>query len=42
MSTGNYNSYPLAPEVMREPDGRLTPLRRRQTLDEILATTVDA
>ena len=42
MSTGNYNSYPLAPEVMREPDGRLTLLRRRQTLDDVLATAVDA
>jgi diaminopimelate decarboxylase len=42
MSTGNYNSYPLAPEVMREADGRLTLLRRRQTLDDVLATTLDA
>jgi diaminopimelate decarboxylase len=42
MSTGNYNSYPLAPEVMREPDGRLVLLRRRQTLDDVLASAVDA
>jgi diaminopimelate decarboxylase len=42
MSTGNYNSYPLAPEVMREADGRLILLRRRQTLDDVLATTLDA
>lgn len=31
MSTINYNSYPQAPEVMLEPDGTLTLLRRRQT-----------
>ena len=37
MSTINYNSYPQAPEVMLEPDGRLTLLRQRQTFEQILA-----
>jgi diaminopimelate decarboxylase len=37
MSTINYNSYPQAPEVMLEPDGTLRLLRKRQTLDQILA-----
>jgi diaminopimelate decarboxylase len=37
MSTINYNSYPQAPEVMLEPDGRLTLLRKRQTLEQMLA-----
>jgi diaminopimelate decarboxylase len=37
MSTINYNSYPQAPEVMLEPDGALTLLRKRQTLDQMLA-----
>jgi diaminopimelate decarboxylase len=40
MSTLNYNSYPQAPEVMLEPDGTLRLLRRRQTLDQILANEV--
>jgi diaminopimelate decarboxylase len=35
MSTINYNSYPQAPEVMLEPDGRLTLLRRRQRLEQV-------
>jgi diaminopimelate decarboxylase len=35
MSTLNYNSYPQAPEVMLQTDGTLTPLRRRETLEEI-------
>jgi diaminopimelate decarboxylase len=35
MSTVNYNSYPQAPEVMLEPDGRLRPLRRRQAPEQI-------
>jgi diaminopimelate decarboxylase len=37
MSTGNYNSYPEAAEVLREPDGRLVLVRRRQTLAQKLA-----
>jgi diaminopimelate decarboxylase len=36
MSTINYNSYPQAPEVMLEPDGTLTLLRKRQTFDQIV------
>jgi diaminopimelate decarboxylase len=35
MATINYNSYPQAPEVMREPDGALLLLRRRQRLEQI-------
>jgi diaminopimelate decarboxylase len=41
MATINYNSYPQAPEVMRRRDGSLVLVRRRQTLDEVLATLVD-
>jgi diaminopimelate decarboxylase len=40
MSTINYNSYPQAPEVMLEPDGRLRLLRRRQALEQIWANEV--
>ena len=40
MATINYNSYPQAPEVMRRRDGTLELVRRRQTLDEMLATLV--
>jgi len=40
MATINYNSYPQAPEVMREPDGSLRLLRQRQSLDQILANEV--
>jgi len=35
MATINYNSYPQAPEVMREKDGTLRLLRRRQLLEQI-------
>jgi len=35
MSTVNYDSYPQAPEVMREPGGALRRFRRREVLDEI-------
>src|SRR2546422_5562 len=41
MCTGNYNSYPLAPEVLREPDGSLRLVRRRQTLEQMLANEVE-
>jgi diaminopimelate decarboxylase len=37
MSTGNYNSYPRAPEVLRERDGSLRLTRRRETLEQLLA-----
>jgi diaminopimelate decarboxylase len=40
MSTINYNSYPQAPEVMLEPDGTLRLLRKRQSLDQVLANEV--
>ncbi|HXD99129.1 MAG TPA: diaminopimelate decarboxylase [Candidatus Acidoferrum sp.] len=35
MSTINYNSYPQAPEILREPDGALRLLRRRQRLEQV-------
>ncbi|MGE5178159.1 MAG: diaminopimelate decarboxylase [Bacteroidota bacterium] len=38
MSTINYNSYPMAPEVLRERDGSLRLVRRRQTVEEMTAT----
>jgi diaminopimelate decarboxylase len=37
MSTANYNSYPAAPEVLREGEGRFRLVRRRETLDQMLA-----
>lgn len=37
MSTKNYNSFPEAAEVLRGPNGDLSLVRRRQTLDQILA-----
>ena len=40
MSTINYNSYPQAPEVMREPDGTLRLLRRRQRLEQVWGNEV--
>jgi diaminopimelate decarboxylase len=41
MSTANYNSYGAAPEVLREGEGRLRLVRRRQTLEQLLANEVD-
>jgi len=35
MATFNYNSYPQAPEILREPDGELRLLRRRQRLEQV-------
>ncbi len=35
MSTINYNSYPQAPEVLREADGALRLVRRRQALAQV-------
>jgi diaminopimelate decarboxylase len=35
MATINYNSYPQAPEVMLEPDGSLTLLRKRQAPEQV-------
>ncbi|HZP43061.1 MAG TPA: diaminopimelate decarboxylase [Candidatus Binatia bacterium] len=37
MSVANYNSYPRAPEVLRERDGTLRLVRERETLDQLLA-----
>ena len=42
MSTVNYNSYPAAPEVLRETDGTLRLVRQRQTFDEMLLGERDA
>ena len=33
MSTKNYNSFPEAPEVLVHRDGRMSLIRRRQTLE---------
>jgi diaminopimelate decarboxylase len=41
MSLAHYNSYPTAPEVMREGEGRFRLVRRRETLDQLLANEVD-
>lgn len=40
MSTVNYNSYPAAPEVLREMDGSLRLVRRRQTLEQMLENEI--
>jgi diaminopimelate decarboxylase len=40
MASRNYNSIPAAPEVMREPDGGLRLVRRRQTLDDVVREEV--
>jgi diaminopimelate decarboxylase len=40
MSAKNYNSFPEAPEVLRRPSGGLRLIRRRQTLDQILANEI--
>ena len=42
MSTINYNSYPAAPEVLRERDGTLRLVRRRQTMEEMTADELPA
>jgi diaminopimelate decarboxylase len=41
MSTAGYNSYGQAPEVLRELDGTLRLVRRRQTLGQLLADEVE-
>jgi diaminopimelate decarboxylase len=41
MSTVNYNSYPQAPEVMRDLDGSLRLVRRRQTAAQVVQNEVD-
>jgi len=40
MSTINYNSYPQSPEVMLELDGTLRLLRKRQSLEQVLANEI--
>jgi diaminopimelate decarboxylase len=41
MAAANYNSYPAAPEVLREAEGSFRLVRRRQTLDQVVANEVD-
>ena len=41
MATINYNSYPQAPEVLREAPGQFRLVRRRQTFDQVLANECD-
>ncbi len=41
MAATNYNSYPSAPEVLREAEGRFRLVRRRQALEQVLANEVD-
>jgi len=40
MSTANYNSYPRAAEVMRDGEGTLRLVRRRESLEQVLANEV--
>ncbi|MGE9291311.1 MAG: diaminopimelate decarboxylase, partial [Puniceicoccales bacterium] len=40
MSTKNYNSFPEAPEVLLTENGDLNLIRRRQTLDQLLANEI--
>ena len=40
MSTINYNSYPAAPEVLREGEGNFRLVRRRQTVEEMVGGEV--
>jgi diaminopimelate decarboxylase len=37
MAAKNYNSFPEAPEVLLDSDGEMHLVRRRQTLDQVLA-----
>lgn len=41
MSTKNYNSFPECPEVMIRLDGSISLLRKRQTLDQIVANETE-
>ena len=41
MSTKNYNSFPEASEVMIRSDGRVSPMRRRQTLQQIIDNEIN-
>ncbi len=40
MPAKNYNSFPESPEVMIENDGTLRQIRRRQTLDAVIANEI--
>lgn len=40
MSTKNYNSFPEAPEVLIDRRGAVHPIRKRQTMDQMLANEV--
>lgn len=40
MSAKNYNSFPEAAEVLRQEDGRLALIRKRQTFDQIIENEV--
>ena len=40
MAAGGYNSYPAAPEVMRDAPGEFRLARRRQTLEQLVANEV--
>lgn len=42
MAAVNYNSYPAAPEVMRDATGEFRIVRRRQTLEQLVANEVAA
>jgi len=41
MTLANYNSYQQAPEVLLSTDGALKLIRRRQTLDQVIANETD-
>ncbi len=41
MSAKNYNSFPECPEVMLRLDGSLSLMRKRQSLDQVLANETD-
>ncbi len=41
MSAKNYNSFPEAAEILLHPDQSFSLIRRRQTLDQVLANEVD-
>jgi diaminopimelate decarboxylase len=40
MATAGYNSYPAAPEVVRDGPGSFRLARRRQSLEQLLANEV--
>jgi len=40
MSTSNYNSFPIAPEVLIKMDGSLQLIRQRQSMEQMLANEI--